>query len=450
MLDVANGGYCTECSKPEYGIVGCDCCLGDYTVMGDGRHCCPYHQYLDGSECKTCHATCLTCSGPAEDECTGCYAHTKFKDNKCTYNFDKKTRSCAPGYKLMGPKCIIDKWANDDCELGKLTADQLYLLNNPVEEEEDDSAPNDDVDPCANAADGSKGCIKKDDVKMSCYTLGFPYTGYCKECHMDGDDAKCDCCYADYVLHKEKACCAYNQYYDEDNNSCEWCHPGCLTCHLGLLEDSCTSCMPGMAFENGTGPGKCVYHEDSTGVHCTLGGDYVLLNKYKCIHIDQYNDCEKAKGEEVTPPHNPDDFLPSTDSDNEYSSDNDGFESLDLETSVDDPDFLISGSELIVKMSSETTMVPLKGGEKVLIKLAGGDNPDFSSKKGQECEGDCDNDDQCATGLKCFQRNNGEKVPGCKKGGKGDRSDYDYCYDPTNILVKLPGGDNPDYSNYKG
>ena len=45
----------------------------------------------------------------------------------------------------------------------------------------------------------------------------------------------------------------------------------------------------------------------------------------------------------------------------------------------------------------------------------------------QKCQGDCDEDAHCATGLKCFQRNNGEKVPGCLAGGEGDIAHYDYC-----------------------
>ena len=37
------------------------------------------------------------------------------------------------------------------------------------------------------------------------------------------------------------------------------------------------------------------------------------------------------------------------------------------------------------------------------------------------CEGDCDNDDQCAGHLKCFQHNGGDEVPGCS-GGRDSRS----------------------------
>jgi len=41
------------------------------------------------------------------------------------------------------------------------------------------------------------------------------------------------------------------------------------------------------------------------------------------------------------------------------------------------------------------------------------------------CEGDCDNDSHCKNGLKCFQRDSFESVPGCD--GQGTH-DYDYCY----------------------
>ena len=43
------------------------------------------------------------------------------------------------------------------------------------------------------------------------------------------------------------------------------------------------------------------------------------------------------------------------------------------------------------------------------------------------CEGDCDGDNQCLTGLKCKERNGYEKVPGCS--GRGTRG-WDYCYQP--------------------
>ena len=44
------------------------------------------------------------------------------------------------------------------------------------------------------------------------------------------------------------------------------------------------------------------------------------------------------------------------------------------------------------------------------------------------CQGDCDHDDQCLDGLKCFQRHRWEDVPGCQ-GNPGTRG-TDYCYKP--------------------
>merc|ERR1719191_2172440 len=46
------------------------------------------------------------------------------------------------------------------------------------------------------------------------------------------------------------------------------------------------------------------------------------------------------------------------------------------------------------------------------------------------CQGDCDTDNDCRAGLKCFQRStSAEVVPGCAAGGSGDISDFDYCYE---------------------
>jgi len=48
------------------------------------------------------------------------------------------------------------------------------------------------------------------------------------------------------------------------------------------------------------------------------------------------------------------------------------------------------------------------------------------------CEGDCDTDDDCARGLRCFQRNETNPVPGCRGDPFGNE---DYCFDPTGIMV---------------
>uniref|UniRef100_A0A7S4I3A4 Uncharacterized protein n=1 Tax=Odontella aurita TaxID=265563 RepID=A0A7S4I3A4_9STRA len=52
-----------------------------------------------------------------------------------------------------------------------------------------------------------------------------------------------------------------------------------------------------------------------------------------------------------------------------------------------------------------------------------------------ECEGDCDNDDDCALGLRCFRRNGKRAVPGCDGTGK---SGMDYCFrDPEEVTASI-------------
>ena len=58
------------------------------------------------------------------------------------------------------------------------------------------------------------------------------------------------------------------------------------------------------------------------------------------------------------------------------------------------------------------------------------------------CEGDCDNDRQCADGLICHQRDKNEEVPGCTGGGS-DSSLTDYCIQSnvdssTSVVVASP------------
>lgn len=61
------------------------------------------------------------------------------------------------------------------------------------------------------------------------------------------------------------------------------------------------------------------------------------------------------------------------------------------------------------------------------VELSGGNDNDAVNL--QACTGECDSDNQCAKGLKCFQRSSGETIPGCT--GKGRGKDWDYCYDPS-------------------
>jgi hypothetical protein len=82
------------------------------------------------------------------------------------------------------------------------------------------------------------------------------------------------------------------------------------------------------------------------------------------------------------------------------------------------------------------------------IPLSGGN--DGSATNLQACVGECDSDSQCALGLKCFQRSNGEAIPGCS--GAGSATDWDYCYYPgavENVNYVRVALTNNDYLHFR-
>jgi len=75
-------------------------------------------------------------------------------------------------------------------------------------------------------------------------------------------------------------------------------------------------------------------------------------------------------------------------------------------------------------------------GSAVRVPLQGTD--DNSATNLAACIGECDSDDQCAPGLKCFQRSGIGPIPGCSGAGEWG---WDYCYNPAGSIV-LSGHNN--------
>jgi len=50
----------------------------------------------------------------------------------------------------------------------------------------------------------------------------------------------------------------------------------------------------------------------------------------------------------------------------------------------------------------------------------------------RRCEADCDDDDECAAGLMCYQRDDAEPVPGCNG---TPRDGWDYCVRPSDVVL---------------
>ena len=75
-----------------------------------------------------------------------------------------------------------------------------------------------------------------------------------------------------------------------------------------------------------------------------------------------------------------------------------------------------------------------QGGQGRLTPLSGGNDPHATGLLA--CRGECDYDGQCAAGLRCFQRSNGEPIPGCR--GQGGGKDWDYCFNATRFPQTAP------------
>ena len=79
----------------------------------------------------------------------------------------------------------------------------------------------------------------------------------------------------------------------------------------------------------------------------------------------------------------------------------------------------------------------------MIIAITAPNVPHFDSSPGVNptngnlgiCQGDCDSDSDCATGLICHQRTGNTPVPGCIAGSTRAQTDWDYCIDPAALTA---------------
>ena len=91
--------------------------------------------------------------------------------------------------------------------------------------------------------------------------------------------------------------------------------------------------------------------------------------------------------------------------------------------------------EITNEPTQEPTRAPTKTPTQLPdLKYVGNNGAPINNFPLKLCEGDCDNDGECAGTLVCMQRNGGEDVPGCKG---FDSSLNDYCIEDES-LMKAP------------
>ncbi|CAB9516980.1 expressed unknown protein [Seminavis robusta] len=78
-------------------------------------------------------------------------------------------------------------------------------------------------------------------------------------------------------------------------------------------------------------------------------------------------------------------------------------------------------------------------GDSSVLKFVFNDGLPASALPLMRCEGDCDDDDDCAGDMECWMRDSFEPVPGCLD-GELEPMDYDYCIGATDAPTTSPTG----------
>lgn len=90
--------------------------------------------------------------------------------------------------------------------------------------------------------------------------------------------------------------------------------------------------------------------------------------------------------------------------------------------------------------STPTSAPVIAGPEKPQLELKGNNHFPASAFPLGQCQGDCDNDSECAEGLVCFQRDFTGAIPGCSGTPAWN---HDYCINPADLEqpsdIELPG-----------
>ncbi|KAL4499150.1 hypothetical protein ABPG72_017052 [Tetrahymena utriculariae] len=164
------------------------------------NQCPPTNYYSDGTTCKKCDTSCLTCSAGANNNCLTCNIGIYFYQNQCLVN-------CPSSTFVNGVNCA-------NCDNSCLT--------------------------CSGSSNSQ--CL-------SCASPNYLLTSGPK---------KCTSCSASLFLHIDGSCVTQcpNGFYGT-NGSCKACPTQCITCIVQGATPICASCPPTQALYNGNCVASC-------------------------------------------------------------------------------------------------------------------------------------------------------------------------------------------------
>uniref|UniRef100_A0A6I8SHP8 Proprotein convertase subtilisin/kexin type 5 n=1 Tax=Xenopus tropicalis TaxID=8364 RepID=A0A6I8SHP8_XENTR len=268
---------CATCSGP--GIDNCINCT-DGTLFEDGKcvHMCSSGYYLTQSKtnaykiCKKCDASCLTCSGPGDRNCTSCLDNYVLESSVCVVGtickdgeyIDETGRckfcdaSCAkcigPGkYNCIGcsqTRIFDNKQCVLRCPSGKFESNRQCHQCHHTCHECNGSEP-DECTSCGPDKNEITRFLYNGECREGCPQGHYAAESTCIQCPPNCDlcdrDSTCIRCLEGFHLDKgvcQKRACPEGETEDMDTGNCVACTIGCSKCYT-YDPSSCISCIKG-------------------------------------------------------------------------------------------------------------------------------------------------------------------------------------------------------------
>jgi proprotein convertase subtilisin/kexin type 5 len=290
---------CAECSNPH----SCSRCLKNAFHLDDGScsdSCREGTFPASNQSCILCHQSCMSCDGPLDTNCTGCYPQLTLHDHTCMIHestscperqyFDHRAHECRRCHKSCS-----------SCD-GKESTRCTSCFGGAVLNEEG-------------------RCADTRHLRQSCYP-GEYFDGHSFECAACppscgncSDNLTCNSCLAGVYLTEHGTCVESCS----NLSACagKHCHPSCLTCS-GLESFHCNSCPEGLLFLNNSCVqscpaqyiqsnltcmkchGDCETCDGPTEKNCTTCPQEKLLSGHSCVvdcptgSYNQENTCLKC------------------------------------------------------------------------------------------------------------------------------------------------------------
>ncbi|EWS74596.1 hypothetical protein TTHERM_000043859 (macronuclear) [Tetrahymena thermophila SB210] len=202
---------CTQCANPYY-LTSTKCVFGSK---------CPIGTYPESAEwkCKDCDPSCITCTGPLDNQCSSCNAY--ILNGKCF-------SVCQSGYFGNQDLKMCEK-CNQQCQECASTSTNCTKCGDPLYLTGTTCDPNCPVGYYPNASKSGNVCLQCDPKCASC---SGPGPSSCKSCNP-----------GEYLTTKstcEKQCLS-NEYQDEQRRVCKPCDKTCATCN-GPYYSNCLTC----------------------------------------------------------------------------------------------------------------------------------------------------------------------------------------------------------------